>query len=369
VFTEELVLNSVGEGPWRWTLGSMYRDAQDDSDQGDGRPLGRDVYHNESKSFAVFGELTRAFADGRYEVTGGLRYFRDKVRNWEDSRSGNPPDGIPSGGLLSPEDTFKKTTPRFVVTWHPSDDATLYASYSKGFRSGLIQGFPIIQSYPTLQAADPDTLTNYELGAKASTLGGRLNFDGAVYYIDWSDVQQSVTLFTASGPTPAFVNGDSASGLGVDLAVTYAPIESLTLGLNVGWNDLTFDSDVLESSGSVLYPKGSRRSNSPETTAGASVDYAIPLGGSGYRGRLSVSANYVAEQITGYSQTSAALVTADSVTLVRTGFTVEAPKHWTATLYVDNATNEEGIQPDTFAAQYDVVIRPRTYGVQLEYRY
>lgn len=96
----------------------------------------------------------------------------------------------------------------------------------------------------------------------------------------------------------------------------------------------------------------------------------VPLDGSGFRGRLSASANYIAEQITGVrSFPPIRLVTADSMTLVRAGFAVEAPKNWTATLYGDNLTGDEGIQPDSFSAGYDVMIRPRTYGLQFEYRY
>ncbi len=376
VFTEELVLNSVSDGPWRWTLGAMYRNAQDDEGPGDDTPP-NDVYSYESKSTAVYGELTRLFADGRYELTGGLRYFTDDVKTWELSRS-DAPNGIPPGGLQSLETTFKKTTPRVVATWHPSKDATLYASYSKGFRSGLFQNFTIADL--GFQPVDPDTLTNYEIGAKASALGGRLGFDGAVYYIDWKDPQiESAQFVPLLGPVPAFRNGGTLSGVGVDLAVTYLPIDSLMLGLNAGWNDLTYEDAVFGLGGGTDYPKGGRRANSPEIMAGATIAYTMKLGSSGYSGRLSASANYTDEQITGVNPLTSIQSVADATTLVRTGFTLEAPKHWNATLYVDNVTDENGYQPDPFAQptlgptspapNAGVVIRPRTVGLQLEYKY
>ncbi len=389
VFSEELVLNSVGDGPWRWTVGSMYRRGKDNNNQGSDTPP-NDIYFIESKSIAGFGELTRVFADGQFELTAGLRYFRDKVLNEESSRStavdvnGAPvPSGIPLGGLQSFEKTFTKTTPRVVATWHPNNDATLYASYSKGFRSGLFQGFQVADLARGAgldpKPANPDTLTNYEIGGKATTLGGRLNFDAAVYYIDWQDPQIETALVSSVGLVPLFQNGDSLSGVGVDFAVMYAPVESLMLGLNVGWNDLTYDTDVI-SGGVVLYPKGGRRADSPKTTAGASIAYTIKLGGGGYSSRLSASANYTDEQITGVSPINGAQFVADAMTLVRAGFTIEAPKHWSATLYVDNATDELGHQPEPFAQtlvsfapapapDYGAVIRPRTYGLQFEYKY
>ncbi len=395
VFTEEVVLNSVGTGPWRWTVGSMYRNAQDNS-VGNTDPTDDpdDVYFVESKSWAAFGELTRLFADGRYELTGGLRYFRDRVLNQELSRSTAPiPGGRPIGSSVT--NTFKKTTPRVVLTWHPSKDATLYASYSKGFRSGLAQGFSVAdvaqQMLGTdLPAAKPDTLTNYEIGAKTTALGGKLNFETAVYYIDWQDPQQDSALFCTSPPAsvcptipfvPTFINGKSLSGIGVDFAVMYAPVESLRLGLTASWNDLTYDQTITGSLTPVLFPKGSRRPDSPETTVGGNIAYTMKLSDSGYRGRLSASANYTSEQITGVGVLSGYLAKADAMTLVRGGFTVEAPKHWSAMLYVDNATDEVGLQPHAFtypspplfpttpAPGSGTMIRPRTYGLQLEYKY
>ncbi len=38
-------------------------------------------------------------------------------------------------------------------------------------------------------------------------------------------------------------------------------------------------------------------------------------------------------------------------------------------LYGDNLGNETGLLHDSFATKYNTVIRPRTYGLQLEYRY
>ncbi len=377
VFSEELVLNSAGDGPWRWTAGFMYRDAQDSTKLKLANVPPYDDYIVKSTSTAFFGDLTRTFAGGRYELTGGLRHFRDEVKNQEYSRSTAPnPQGIPVGGLLTIEKTFTKTTPRVVASWHPDKDATFYASYSQGFRSGLPQTFLVMGALPNTPPAGPDTLTNYEIGAKVSALGGRLSIDSALYYIDWKDAQQTVTETIAGFPIPLpiFVNGESASGIGADLAVMFTPVDSLTMGFNVGWNDLAYDADVI-SSGVVVFPEGNRRTNSPQTTAGVSFDYIMPLGG-GYRGRLSASANYVAEQITGTarsSSTSYRLFTARSMTVVRPAFVLEAPRHWRATLYVDNATDETGFQPDPnapgFAPEYGVYMRPRTYGIQLEYRH
>ncbi len=372
VLAEELVLSSTGEGPWRWTFGSMYRDAQDDGVQNTSVSVSPGISSAESKSIAVFGELTRVFADGRFEVTGGLRYFRDKVHYWEDSRTSIPfgalPNGIPPEGLQSVKDTFKKTTPRLVVTWHPSEESTLYASYSQGFRSGIVQGFDVSAARPDIPAAQPDTLKNYEIGGKAKF--GRLSLETALYYIDWQDAQQSAGVVIAGiSRNVVFNSQDSTSGPGVDLALAYSPVDSLTLTLSYGWNDLTFDAPFY--AGTVLVSaKGDRRASSPETTAGASIDYSVALGGGGYSGRLSASANYVGEQLADVNGNTGVRFMADAMTVARASFMVEAPKNWSATLFVDNATDEDGRFPSaTIPPYFDTFMRPRTYGLQFEYKY
>ena len=38
-------------------------------------------------------------------------------------------------------------------------------------------------------------------------------------------------------------------------------------------------------------------------------------------------------------------------------------------LFADNIANQQGLQRDAFSPQYNTVIRPLTYGIQVEYRY
>src|SRR5262249_18708596 len=121
-----------------------------------------------SKSFAIFGELTRLMFDDKVELTGGLRYFEDKQAMQEVSRLNeivltNPPYYFPR------ESKFDKVSPRVTLTWHADENLTTYASYAQGFRSGFEQFPNVYVSAPGFPAVKPDNLTNYELGAKGST--------------------------------------------------------------------------------------------------------------------------------------------------------------------------------------------------------
>jgi outer membrane receptor protein involved in Fe transport len=53
----------------------------------------------------------------------------------------------------------------------------------------------------------------------------------------------------------------------------------------------------------------------------------------------------------------------------RASFSVDAPQHWTATAYVENINNEKDAINVGLTPTWDARVRPRTFGLQFEYRY
>lgn len=396
VFSQEVLLSSTTEGPLRWSAGAYYRNAKEQLyalsyhrvtgalTRGYRAPTIQDT---ESDAFAVFGEVTGSFLDGQLEVTGGLRYFKDEIAEREVSRAftgGTSPTltftpeghGIPTLGLVKTDSEFDKVTPRVVVNWRPSSDLTVYASYAQGFRSGINQLPNVTELAPQFGPADPDTLTNYEVGAKGSFLDGRVSVETAVYYMDWEDVQQQLTVIVVPPNTSsaALVNAGTASGWGFDLGITVQPVENLTLGATYSWNDLVFDQEVISNS-RRLAREGARLNNSPEQTVGFSVDYRAPLA-NGFEAGVNLSANYTSAMIVNRSLTGVP-VGGDAITLVNEDhwgtaarLELRAPSNWSASVFVENIFDTESIlYRDPNTAVWTTFARPRTIGVQLEYRY
>jgi len=320
-----------------------------------------------SQSYAVYGELTRLFMNGRWELTAGARYFEDKVAERE------LPSGSSTSTLYRASDKFSKTTPRVVLTWHPDSQKTLYASFSEGFRSGVIQD--ISTARLGFGPIGPDTLKNYEVGAKGALLDGRVEFDAAVFYLDWQKIQQQT-----SAPSPIFpdiqttvlINGTSASGAGIDVGLSARPVEGLTVSLNGSWNDLSMDGQVI-SAGVVLFDKGERPTFSPELTVGGSLAYQFPLTASGLKGRFSAGANYISPMDFRTVIGTLQIARSDAMLIGRTSFALEFPNRLTATLFADNVNNETGSPSRTpYAlgiADWDSRLRPRTIGVQFDYQF
>lgn len=367
VFAEEINVSSLGDGPWRWTAGAMYRDSDESLYQFRQAYLAPTRSATTSESYAVFAEVTRALLDGRLELTGGLRYFEDRIVDTELSRF-SVAGGVPATGFPPPaRSTFDNVSPRAVISWHPNKGSTLYASYSEGFRSGINQLPVTAASFPQIPPAGPDTLKNYEVGAKGGFMGGRITYDTSVYYIKWEDIQQALTVNLGTFLTSATVNAPAASGPGVDLALTMYATDGLTLGASVSWNDLTFDENTISGT-SILFPKDGRILSSPELTAGVSLDYGFDIGTTTLSGRFSTSANYVSERLS-YQTSPTNFEEADEIVMARASFAIESRSGWTGSLFVDNLTDEEGYVPDRFSPRWDAWIRPRTVGMQFEYSY
>jgi iron complex outermembrane recepter protein len=366
VVSEEVNLSSVQQGQWRWSVGGIYRRVTDNLFQyytGLYATVPTSVFLNTSKSYAVYGEITRLFADSRLELTAGVRHFKDDESQNDQIGAGSP--------FLPAASNDEANTPRGVLTWHATDHVMAYASYSQGFRSGFSQTADVLVTYPSFPPLRPDRLTNYEAGSKGSFMDGRITYDAAVYYMKWKDIQQQLIVpFENSPGIPAIVNGQSASGVGTDYSLSIEPIQDLTVTAGISWNDLEMDRAVI-SGGSVLFQKGDRPVSSPETTGDLAASYVFALG-DGFKGRVSTSANYsssLSYRMVSSPGSPAVVQDGDAMVFLRARFSIESPDHWTATLYGDNLNNERGSPVRAFIGvdNWDARVRPRTVGVQLDY--
>jgi iron complex outermembrane receptor protein len=111
-------------------------------------------------------------------------------------------------------------TPKFKVT----RNLMAYMRLASGYRPG---GISALLNRPF----QPDKTTDYEIGLKASTWGGKLAFDASAYYIDWKNIQ----LALANAEGVAFTgNASAAKSEGVELAARARPLRGLNLS---GWVD------------------------------------------------------------------------------------------------------------------------------------
>ena len=327
-FTQEVRAVSDGRGRLQYVLGAFYRDLHQDS----GRtitvpdlfgvtaplPLGANspaviqdtTVRFREREIAAFGELTYAVVP-KVKVAAGARVFAYQQR--EASRRYGI-GGVPGGDLAYDYDERNRergVTPRFTLSYEPSRAATIYASYSQGFRTGGVNA-PItddICSPAERRAAgipdvpppyDGDRTDNYELGAKTRLWGGRLRINAAAYMIDWKDYQQAFQ--TACGinnaTTISFtVNAGRVRSRGAELELSVSPIQGLDLHAGGSYTDATYRNDVPN----LLLPAGSRVLDVPRWLWNVRAEYAAALT-DGLTGNLFAAAHHVGASNSGFGE-------------------------------------------------------------------
>jgi iron complex outermembrane recepter protein len=360
-YSQEMVLNSKREGPWRWSAGVFYRNGRDRAYQTNTFLGPLDDFSDFSEQSAIFGEVGRRFWHDKLEWTLGLRYFHDDAATQSNDNSIPFQANAPTSRV---GDSFEATTPRAVLSWYPKADLTVYGTYGQGFRSGT-QQTPIALNFGPYRPVKPDKLHNYEVGAKGTLFDQRLSFDAALYYIDWKDTQQLLGELLPSNGGVYFVllNAAAVSGPGFEIGLTARPLAGFEVGVSYSRNNLKFNEDLL-SLGNPLFSKGDRLDNSPAETLNPFFAYALPLGASGFVGRLSGGVNYTSPAFTTRNGAKSAV---DSRLIAQAGFSIEAPEHWSLRLYADNLTDYINEDPSPFP-ELVARLRPRTIGMQFEYR-
>lgn len=257
-FSQEVRLSSNGSGPFRYTVGGWYRNFDSFIDRilflngvetAIARGRGTDPVN--AKSAAIFADGTYDIGS-KVELSLGGRYYWD-TRHKETS--------IP---VLDLKDKFDAFSPRVSVRYKWSDDASTYATVSKGFRSG---GFNVTGS-----TYGPESLWNYEIGTKASFLDGALFIDVAGYYLDYKDRQLNSLVETAPGVFLGETRSTGkASGFGIEGAISARLGSGFTLEATGAYNDITSDRDSAE-----IF-KGERFGFVPAFTGSVALSQRVPV--------------------------------------------------------------------------------------------
>ena len=205
----------------------------------------------ESTETAIFGEVSFDFTD---QLTGlvGARFFDtdDELTGFVgstfscfDPATGNRLGAATASGAcgagLTTDDS--DSTFKVSVTYQFNDNFMGYVTYSEGFRPSGInrEDSPIIP-----QIYKPDTIKNYELGWKATLAEGRLRFNGAVYFMDWDDMQLTRFDIDNLGSFLGLTsNTEGADITGFEADLDWQATDQLRLWLSASINEAELSGD------------------------------------------------------------------------------------------------------------------------------
>lgn len=213
----------------------------------------------------VYTDSIAAYADWTYDLTNTLKLDVGARYTDEDKRAvvlnrcyadatfttlaarctaANP---TPIAANFDKTINFKNLSPKVSIDWQAMQDVMLYASFSRGFKSG---GYNIrAQAVQIPRSAEPfndERVDSFEIGAKMGFLDRTLFFNLAAFQNKYKDIQLSV--FTAlplgngqTGFFGDFTNAASGTVRGLEVEYQWLPTRHWAISGNLAWLDAKYD--------------------------------------------------------------------------------------------------------------------------------
>jgi len=286
-FSQEFRLLSNSDGPLSWIAGLYYLDFDADYSPfrltGLGLPLLAPGLQSlvlpvsqDTESTAVFGEVAYEVSE-RLRLTGGVRYTNDEreIEGVTMLTFGFGPLDIPFGD----DESWDEPTWRLAADFQATEDLMLYASYARGFKSGVYNS--VVTTGVLAPPVDPEILDSWEVGVKSTLAEGRVRLNAALFYYDYEDLQLTAT----SAGIIRLSNAATAEVYGAEFEFLAALTENLEIRAAAGLLDTEYKNFECVLSqptgiGGNAQPTGSCDGNelirSPEYTGNIGATWSVP---------------------------------------------------------------------------------------------
>lgn len=223
-------------------------------DEETGLPIAYDFQRYSLKDVEVagFGEAGLRVTP-RLKLSAGLRLSRlssDYSGRISGAAAGQNAPSLVNGGFREGSTSENPVTPKLGAEYDLEEGRLVYASASKGYRSGGVNPAlspalcnPVLARYGLSVDDTPvsyagDSVWSYEVGAKLRLLDGRVQVNGDLFRIDWSHIQTPLNFPGCS--TPVVANAGSARSQGGELEAQARVVRGLTAELAIGYLDAEY---------------------------------------------------------------------------------------------------------------------------------
>lgn len=244
------------------------------------------------ESYALYGHFEQQLSESLGWIFGLRGGFERKIGHFTSFS-----DSVLIKGIAGQENHETDITrieqnisPKLGFSWQPTEQAGMYGTLSRGYKSGGFNALPLNASNLEFEQ---ERATSLELGYKGRLLNGALSLNAAVFNTDFDNLQL-VTFGGSNGATTFIIlNAGAAKSRGFEMDLQWLPpIPGTNLNFNVGYADAFFTSyrnapaiagstdddttpDYDESQFQDL--KGKRLPNSSKWSASLSPSFTLPL--------------------------------------------------------------------------------------------
>ncbi len=184
---------------------------------------------------SIFGEIHWTSSDGRTRAGVEVRYSDTEIDLVNIAR----------GTTTTFNDDYSFITPRLTFERDLNDNRLLFASLSRGAKTGGFNGGAIAAENQTF---DEEFNTTLELGMKNSLLDGRMTLNASLYYTDWQDIQVNSSDPDAAdvNSTSIILNRGNADVYGAELDMVFLATQNITFDATFSHADATYKSGTVD---------------------------------------------------------------------------------------------------------------------------
>jgi len=289
-FSTELRFTSEEGDVFDYIAGMYYEDSEIDRNQysdinlvGFGPPVlfrKTDPWSQTTETFAVFAQARWHFSDRVTGIFGGRWSTETKDFLFEDYSTAYGTSSGPRNYAINPRDESRdesRFTPSFTLQYELNEDINLFASATRGHKTGGFSDRVDTQTGPITY--DAEIVDGFELGMKGYFFEKAMSLNVVLYKMDIQGLQ----LATQVPGTINFVVGNAADSVsqGVEIESNWALTDNWTVGLNYAYTDATYKDYLgagncgaqFKNSDGVCDLSGQTLQYAPENKASAFAEY------------------------------------------------------------------------------------------------
>ncbi len=234
-------------------------------------------YAQDSDSYAVFGHAEWQFHED-WKFIAGLRYTEED-KEFTDAFTfllvGEDRTEIQVFPPVSNDYSVSNLSGKAGIDYTGIENTLLYASVSRGFKSGNFQG-QLTFNPADLGGFGKEIVWAYEIGAKTQLLNNSLQFNLSAFFYDYEGVQIYGSIYQSIvGPLFGIANAGDAEVYGAEFDLLWKAAEGLDIRLGLGLLDTEITDSILD----PYVATGSKLPNAPELNFNALVRYEWNLTG------------------------------------------------------------------------------------------
>lgn len=271
-FSQDFTLASDSKGPWQWTALGSFLHQDLDYENRVTLPLINTIIDAPGSivtdAMGIGGQASYSLGND-VTLTAGIRYSKESKKNSEiNTVNGN------EIARQNEKTTWTAWTPMFVAEYAATTRVKLYASVTKGFKSG---GYNTQTIGP---AWSPEKVTSYEAGLKSDWFGGKLRVNAAAFYMKYDDLQIQRGVLVGGRIITLVSNAAKATSQGIELDFVARPIPRLEVsgGLQVlqAEFDEYFQIDPYNLAEGLIDRAGNPLAYAPRFTVNIGMQYTWP---------------------------------------------------------------------------------------------